>query len=181
MSGTHSETINLSSLGLVSGAYYDVTFVAKDLAGNTSTSAPISIKFDSVGPSIVSITPFGPQGILGIVNPTFAWLSTTDNGGNGSGVKGYKLRVYTGSTTYTTWHSCTGSYAEYDIASGAILSQQITLANLYNYAWSLRAYDQMENVGSTSSCDTFYINTNVPSFSLASITDTVLNSTTYTK
>ena len=96
-------------------------------------------------------------------------------------MKGYKLRVYTGSTVYTTWHSCTGSYVEHDIASGAVLSQQVTLANLYNYAWSVLAYDNMENVGTVSSCDTFYINTDVPSFSLSSITDTVLNSTTYTK
>lgn len=155
--------------------------VVKDLAGNTTTSSPVSIKFDGVGPSITTINAFGPQSILGILNPTFTWLATTDNSGNGSGIKGYRLRVYTGSTTYTTWHSCTGSYAEYDTLSGSVLSRQITLANLSNYAWSVVAYDNMENIGTASSCDTLYINTNVPSFSLASITDTVLNSTSFTK
>lgn len=39
----------------------------------------------------------------------------------------------------------------------------------------------MENVGTMSSCDNFYINTDVPNFSAASIKDTVLNSTAYTK
>lgn len=48
LTGSRSQTINLASLGLVSGAFYDVTFVAKDVAGNTSISTPISIKFDNV-------------------------------------------------------------------------------------------------------------------------------------
>ncbi len=39
----------------------------------------------------------------------------------------------------------------------------------------------MENIGTISSCDNFYINTDVPSFSASSITDTILNSTSYTK
>lgn len=181
LAGSHTETINLVSLGLVSGVYYDVTFIAKDLSWNNTTSTPINIKFDNVGPSIVSTHTFWPQSVLGIGNPTFSWFTTTDDSGNGSWVKGYNLRIYTGSTTYTSWQSCTGTYTETIITNPAQLSQQITLANLYNYAWTVSAYDNMENMGTLSSCDNFYINTNVPSFSTTSITDTILGSTTYTK
>ncbi|EKD30047.1 MAG: BNR repeat-containing glycosyl hydrolase [uncultured bacterium (gcode 4)] len=180
-SWAHSETVNLSSLGLVSGTYYEASLIAKDLSWNTTTSAPITIKFDNVGPSIVSLNPFWPNKVFGLLAPTFTWFSTTDDSGNWSGVKWYKLRVYTGSTTYTSWKTCTGAYVEYTHADLGSLSKSITLSNLYNYAWGAYAYDNMENVGTISSCDNFYINTDVPSFSASSITDTVLNSTSYTK
>lgn len=179
--GTHTETVNLASLGLVSGAYYDANLIAKDTAGNTATSSALRIKFDNTGPSIVSINPFGPNKVFGILMPTFTWLGTTDDGGNGSGVKGYRVRIYTGTNTYTDWKTCTGTYTEYTHTDLVSLSHDITLANLSNYAWGVYAYDNMENIGTFSSCDNFYINTNVPNFSSSSITDTVLNSTSYTK
>ncbi|MDD5213779.1 MAG: lamin tail domain-containing protein [Candidatus Gracilibacteria bacterium] len=179
--GSHTEHINLASLGLVSGTYYEVRFIAQDLIGNNTISSPVTIKFDNAGPSIVNINPFGPQKVLGILNPTFTWLTSTDDSGNGSGVKGYKLRVYTGNTSYTSWNTCTGSYTEYNITNLLDLSKQATLANLYNYAWGVFAYDNMENIGTTSTCDNFYINNLVPSFSNSSITDTILNTTSYTK
>jgi len=173
--------VNLSSLGLVFGAYYDATLVAKDLAGNITTSSPVAVKFDNSGPSVVSINPFGPNKVFGILMPTFTWIGATDDGGNGSGLKGYKIRVYTGTNTFADWKTCTGSFMEYTHTDLVSLSHDITLANLSNYAWGVFAYDNMENVGTISSCDNFYINTNVPNFSAASMTDTVLNSTSYAK
>lgn len=158
-----------------------MSFIAKDLAGNSTTSQAIPIKFDHTGPSIVSINPLGPNRVFGLLTPTFTWLATTDDGGNGSGIKGYRVRVYTGTTTYTDWKTCTGAYTEYVHTDLNSLSKDITLLNLYNYAWAVSAYDNMENIGTISSCDNLYINTNVPNFSLTSITDTVLNSTSSTK
>ncbi len=178
---SHTENIDLNALWLVSWAYYEARLIAQDLNGNTNTSNPISIKFDNVGPSIVSISPFWAQKVLGILNPTFTWFSTTDDSWNWSGIKWYKLRVYTWNTTYTSWKTCTWTYSEYNITNLSNLSYQTTLANLYNYAWAVTAYDNMENIWTSSSCDNFYTNNLVPSFSNSSITDTVLNSITYAK
>ncbi|MDD4151216.1 MAG: hypothetical protein PHR68_01250, partial [Candidatus Gracilibacteria bacterium] len=180
-SGTHTISIDLASLGLISGAYYEAKLIATDLVGNNTNSSPISIKFDNSGPDIVSINPFGPNKVFGFLAPTFTWISASDNSGNGSGVKGYKIRIFTGTNTYTDWKTCTGSYTDYVHTDLNSLSKDITLSNLYNYARGVYAYDNMENIGTISSCDNFYINTNVPGFSNASIKDTVLNSTSYTK
>lgn len=129
----------------------------------------------------MSINSFGPNKVFGILMPTFTWIGATDDGGNGSGVKGYKIRVYAGTNTYADWKTCTGSFTEYTHTDLVSLTKDITLANLSNYAWGVYAYDNMENVGTISSCDNFYINTDIPNFSSASITDTVLNNTSYTK
>lgn len=180
-SWSHTESVNLATLWLVSWTTYEARLIASDLLGNTTTSSPVTIIFDNAWPNIVNINPFGLQRVLGILNPTFTWLSSTDDYWNGSWVKWYKLRVYTWDTTYTSWKTCDWAYNEYNITNLADLSSQTTLANLYNYAWSVTAYDNMENIWTVSTCDNFYINNLVPSFSNNSITDTVINSTSYTK
>lgn len=99
---------------------------------------------------------------------------TTDDNGNGSGVKGYKLLVYSGST-------CTGTPTTTTITNPVTLSTQITLANLSHYAWTIYAYDHMENTGGLSTCDDFTIDTSVPNISSLAIKDGGGNALLYVK
>lgn len=166
---------DLAGLGLVSWSYYDVQVIGKDLVWNQGVSSTISnIKYDANWPSIISITPFGPNWVVWVLNPTFQWLSTTDNSWNGSWVKWYKFLLYNAT-------SCTWSATTTDISDPATLQYQTTLANLNNYAWTIYAYDNMWNTWWLSTCDNFNVNTSIPTLASASIRDTILNSTSYTK
>ena len=53
--------------------------------------------------------------------------------------------------------------------------------NNADYSWKISATDNMDNIGAATSCDDFHIDTNVPVITLQKITDTNLNSVTYTK
>ncbi len=180
-SGSKSINIDLNTLPLVSWSYYDVKLVAVDKAWNISNSTPINIKFDNTWPWIPNITPIWPNKVIWVLAPNFVWLSVSDDSWNWSWVKWYKLRVFNWSSVYWTWNSCTWSYTDYDHTDLVTLTKSLTLVNQNNYAWWIFAYDNMWNVWQLSNCDNFYIDTNIPSFSLWSITDTVLNSISYTK
>ncbi|MCK9272252.1 lamin tail domain-containing protein [Candidatus Gracilibacteria bacterium] len=171
-SGAHTISINLVTLGLVSGAYYDLQFIGKDLAGNLGSSSTIStIKFDNVGPAIITLNPVG---IVGITNPTLTWLSTIDDSGNGSGVGGYTLKIFSGS-------NCSTFLSQTGITDPITLQYQTLLADMLGYSWNIVAYDKVSNIGTTSTCDNFTINTSIPVISGIVVKNDSLSPISYTK
>lgn len=170
--GAHTISVNLVSLWLVSGTYYDMQFIGKDLAWNVWSSTTIStIKFDNVWPAIMSLTPIW---ISWITDPFFNWLATTDDDGNWSGVGGYTLKIFSGAT-------CSTLLSQTWITDPLTLQYQILLADMRDYAWNIVAYDKVSNVWTTSACDSFSVNTTIPVISNLSIKNNGWTPITYTK
>ncbi|EKD65782.1 MAG: BNR repeat-containing glycosyl hydrolase [uncultured bacterium (gcode 4)] len=169
--GVHSVDINLVSLWLVSGTTYDMKITGQDLAGNSVTSGAITVKFDNVWPVIMSLSPIW---ISWITDPFFNWLATTDDGGNWSGVGGYTLKIFSGST-------CTTLLSQTGITDPITLQYQVLLADMRDYAWNIVAYDNMSNLWTTSACDSFSVNTSIPVISSLSIKNNWGTPITYTK
>lgn len=171
-SGSHNFDLNLASIWLVEWTYYNIQFIWKDLAWNSNNSNTInSLKFDNVWPAIMTITPVGT---VWLTNPILGWIWTTDNNWYWVWVAWYNLKIY-------TWSSCSGSFSTTWITDPLVLQYQILLADMNNYSRNITPYDHLGNYGITSNCDSFVINTNIPSFSSTTIKDTVLNSTSYAK
>ncbi len=181
VSWTHNINVDLSSIWLVSWSYYEARFIATDLNWNISTSNAINIKYDNLWPWVPNILNKWPQKVIWVLTDDFSWFSVNDDNWNWSWVKWYKLRFFQWTSTFYDWKTCTWSYIDYDHTDLNSLTKNITLLNYQNYAWWVFAYDNMNNIWLLSSCDNFYIDTNVPNFSNTSIKDITINNTSYAK
>ncbi len=86
----------------------------------------------------------------------------------------YTLNVYSGT-------GCSGDAVRTQTGSSTSLTLSAALpADDADYSWTITPTDNLDNVGTTSACDDFSVNTAVPSLSDATITDTTLASTSYT-
>jgi len=173
-SWAHNISISLPSVWLVSWAYYDVKFVAKDVAWNTSYSNILSgIKYDNTWPSIPVITQLTT---LSTLTPTFNWAAALDDNWYWAWVRDYRITVYS-TTSCTVWNTFTGS-----TLVGLTYTLWVSLpTNDYDYCWNLYATDNMWNVWWSTTCDAFHVNTFQPVISWQKIKDATLNSTTYAK
>jgi len=173
-SGSHTVSVNLASLWLVSGAYYDVRFVVKDIAWNSAYSSYLSsIKFDNTGPSIPIITQLTT---LSTLTPTFNWAASLDDNGYWAWIKDYKITVYN-TNSCSAWNTFTGTtliWLTYTLGVSLPTNDQ-------DYCWNLYATDNMWNIGWSTTCDAFHVNTLLPVISWQQIKDTTINSTNYTK
>lgn len=170
--GAHSGSIDLTTLGLVAGAYYDVHISGADQAGNIVTSSTISpIKFDNIGPGAPNITQLTT---LGTLIPTFNWLAPTDNNGNGAGVKEYHINLYNGL-------ACVSLNSPFIVSGLLSYTLSGSLTDRTNYSWNITAYDYLGNAGTVASCDDFLVDTTVPVISSQKITNTDISSVFYIK
>lgn len=169
LSGTHIQDVDLVAIWLVSGTIYDMKLIGQDLAGNSVTSSAISVKFDNVWPAASTLTD-APN--TSSQTPTLSWSASTDDSWNGSGVKDYILRIFNNSNcswgAIQTLTSATNSKATNSLSNGT-------------YSWNVYALDNMWNIGTTSSCDSFLVDTTIPTIDNQKITNTNNNSTTFTK
>jgi len=172
--GSHTLVVDLNSstLALVSGTTYSFRLVVEDLAGHGVLSNYVdNVIYDAVGPSAPNI----PNLILfGITNPLLSWLASSDNFGNGSGVKQYVLRVFTGNNT------CSTAGTTYTL-SGNVLNYQLVGLVTNSYSWSIYGVDNMNNTGTLSTCDDFVVDTAIPTIISPQITNTNTSSTHYAK
>lgn len=171
LSWSHTQVIDLKALWLVDWTTYSANFITNDSAWNTATTQTISnIKFDSVWPSASTLTTLD---ITSNPTPTFTWSASSDNSWNWSWVKEYTLKIF-------NWNVC--SWTAVQTYTVTTTSKAITssLAN-WTYSWNITPKDNMNNVWTTSSCDDFVVDINIPEVQNISIKDTVINSTSYTK
>ena len=169
-SGSHTISVDLASVGLVSGTTYSVQINGKDAANNAGSSNTIAgLAFDNVGPTTPTLT---TQANTSSTTPTLAWSASTDDSGSGSGVKQYTLRLYSGG-------SCGGSALQTFTPTST--SQTVSTLTNGTYSWNVYTTDNALNVGSTSSCSSFTVDTSSPTISSQLITDMTSSSTTYTK
>ena len=168
--GSDSISVNLVTLGLISGTTYSVQLSGRDLAGNVGSSSTIAgIAFDDTGPTAPTLT---TQANTSNTTPTLVWSASTDDSGSGSGIKQYDLTLFNGA-------SCGGSSVQ-SFVTGALSQTVSALAN-GTYSWVVYALDNMLNVGTTSSCSSFTVDTSSPTITSPLITDMSSSSTTYTK
>ncbi len=172
---SHNITIQINSntssneVLLTCGTLYNVQFIWKDAAWNSSSSQIIwNIWFDNCSPD----TPIQKElTIEGSNNIDLSWNASLDDNSNGSWVRDYTVELFSGSWCVTP--NSTFSWV-------TTTSQSVNLTN-WIYSWSVKAIDNIWNESSFSSCDDFEVNSNIPTFSNTSITDTIISNTSYAK
>lgn len=170
LSGSHIQDVDLVAIWLVSGVTYDMKITWQDLATNSVTSSAIVVKFDNIGPTAPTLID-APN--TSSQTPTLSWSASTDDNGNGSWVKEYVLRVFN-SVNCSGWLLQTLTSATHSKATNSLTNG--------TYSWNVYAVDNMGNIGAISSCDTFLIDTTIPTIENQKITDlNNNNSTSFTK
>jgi hypothetical protein len=154
---------------LVSWTTYNMYLYWEDLAWNSVTSSWITVKFDNVWPSQTSII---DTLNTSSTTPTLSWTAPSDDSWNGSWVWSYVVKVYSSS-------DCSWS-ATQTLTSATVSKTTNTLSN-WTYSWNVYAVDNVWNIWTTSTCDSFTVDTSIPTITNLKITDTTLNSTTYAK
>lgn len=169
-SGSKSYSFNLDSLWLVCWTTYQLRLYWKDIAQNVwYTDYITSLTYDNCGPAAATLTDYTT---IWTWNLTLAWSAPLDDNGYWAWLKNYTLKLYNGS-------NCSSLNNTYSAITTT--SKEITWLANWDYSWNLIAYDQLSNTGSTSSCDNFTVDTNVPVISSQIIKDTSLNNFSYTK
>lgn len=170
VSWNHTQTLDLVSLWLVSWTTYDMKVVWQDLATNSVTSNAISVKFDNVWPTVPVLTDAQNTSSQ---TPTLSWSASTDDSGNGSWVKEYIIKIFNSA-------DCSG-WALQTLTS-TTTSKATNSLNNGTYSWNVYGVDNMWNIWTTSSCDSFLVDTTIPTIDNQKITDlNNNNSTSFTK
>lgn len=164
----HTQTISLSGF-LLPGSHYNLVLEGQDLAWNSITTSPISIKFDNVWPLAPALTQL-PN--TSNPTPTLSWSAAIDNNGNGAWVKEYVVKIY-------SWTACESAPIQ-TLQTNTLSKQTSTLVN-GNYAWNVTAIDNMWNNWDVSECWKFIVDTTIPTISQEKISDILLSSTQFTK
>lgn len=165
-SKTRDLTLNWT---LVSWTTYNMYLYWEDLAWNSVTSTWITVKFDNVWPAQTSII---DTLNTSSTTPTLSWTAPTDDSWNGSWVWSYVVKVYNSSDCSWT--------ATQTLSSSTVSKTTNALTN-WTYSWNVYAVDNVWNIWTTSTCDSFIVDTSIPTITNLKITDTTLNSTTYGK
>lgn len=163
-----TQDLTLSWL-LVSWVTYNMTLVWQDLAGNSVTSSWITIKFDNVWPTkpVLNNAPNTSS-----TTPTVSWSASSDDSWNWSWVKEYILKLYSNnncSSTATQTHNVSWT------------SKALNTLTNWTYSFNVQAVDNMWNLSTISDCDDFVVDTSIATIANFKITDTTLNSTSFTK
>lgn len=167
--GAHVQAIDLVALGLTSGTTYSVKVVWEDGAWNSQESTSFSLKFDTTWPSKPILI---PQENTSNATPTLSWNASSDDGGHGSWVKEYILKVF-------VWNMCSGNPLQTHITSWT--SQILISLSNGTYSWSVTPKDHMENMWEASLCGSFLLDTSLPTILNFKATDTLLASSSFTK
>lgn len=168
-SWAHTKDIDVPWLTLVCWTTYKISLTPQDTAWNTADASEIAnFSYDNCGPSTPTLNEFTTSWNTDV---DFSWNASTDDSGNGSWVKNYKLEIF-------TWNDCSTSNQVID--SIATTNKTVTLTT-WDFSWKITARDNMDNLSEASACSNFSVNTNVPAFSNETITDTNLTSTAFTK
>ncbi len=119
-------------------ASHSLTAVARDAAGNTTTSSTVSVTVNNTSPDTTA--PSVPANLhttaTALSSISLAWSASTDNSG-GSGVAGYKL-YRGGSLIATITGTSTLSYTDAGLSSNT------------NYSYTISAYDVAGNESAQS-------------------------------
>ncbi|MEF2175778.1 MAG: lamin tail domain-containing protein, partial [Candidatus Absconditabacteria bacterium] len=167
--GNHSKQIQLSGLNLTCGTIYNGKIFGTDMNGNTSNSNNITnIGYDNCPPSSPVLNQVST---LGTGNTTLNWSASIDDFGNGSGIKYYQFSLYNGT-------GCNSINTT--INNGNVASKAISVPD-GSYSWNVYSVDNMNNKSQNSVCDDFNVDSTIPAISNSSITDTILNSSQFTK
>jgi len=171
LSWSKIKNIDLNTLNLISWTNYKVKIIWTDLASNfTQTPSIQNIIYDNNPPDKVVLNNIW---LISNNTPTLTWNTGIDDFWNGSWIKNYNLSVY-------NWLNC--SWVINQQYSTTLTSQLLTtLPNIADYSWNVYAVDNMSNTWAISNCDTFRVDTSVPSFSNSTIKDTTLNNINYLK
>lgn len=163
-----TQDLTLSWL-LVSWVTYNMTLVWQDLAGNSVTSSWITIKFDNVWPTkpVLNNAPNTSS-----TTPTVSWSASSDDSWNGSWVKEYILKLYSN-------NNCSSTAAQTHNVSWT--SKALNTLTNWTYSFNVQAVDNMWNLSTVSDCDDFVVDTSIATIANFKITDTTLNSTSFTK
>ncbi len=163
-----TQAVTLSWL-LVSGTTYDMKLIWEDLAGNTVTSSAVSVKFDNVWP-VASVLTDAPN--TSSTTPTLSWIAPSDDSWNWSWVKDYTIKVY--STSDCSWSAI-------QTLNSTTTSKATNALTNWTYSWNVIANDNMWNIWTVSNCDSFIVDTTIPTISNGKITDTTITSTSFAK
>ncbi|MBW7954500.1 hypothetical protein H3C61_01675 [Candidatus Gracilibacteria bacterium] len=166
-SGNHNETISLSGL-LVSGTKYNMKIIGEDLAGNSVNTGSIIVGFDNTGPSKPTLI---HRENTSSTTPILTWNASNDDSGNGSGVDKYILKIYNG-------NSCAGG--EIQTLESTTTSKNTNSLTNGTYSWNLSPIDKLGNIGQISNCDSFLVDTTIPTIENLLIKDLNINSTSFT-
>jgi hypothetical protein len=154
---------------LVSWTNYNMYLYWEDLARNSVTSNWVTVKFDNVWPTQTTLN---HTSNTSSTTPTLSWNSPTDDSWNGSWIWSYSIRIYNNSDcSWTPIQSLTSSTT----------SKSTNSLSNWTYSWNVYAIDNVWNIWITSNCDSFLVDTSIATISNLSITDTTLNSTSFTK
>jgi hypothetical protein len=165
-----SKNVNLAlSWVLVSGTNYNMYLYWEDLAGNSTTSTWITVKFDNIWPAKTIITD-APN--TSSTTPTLSWSAPSDDSWNGSWVGSYVLNLYNSS-------DCSGSPSQ-TLTSSTTSKATNSLSN-WTYSWKVQAIDNVWNIWTISDCDSFMVDTSIATISNLKITDTTLSGTLFSK
>ena len=172
---SHNTTIEIDSdtnsneVLLTCGTIYSAQLIWKDSAWNSTSSNTISnIGFDNCSPDIPVQNELNLEWAA---NFDLTWNASLDDNGNGSGISSYTVELF-------SWSWCSTPHTSFSWVTTT--SQTVSLSN-WNYSWNIKAYDNIWNESSLSTCDNFEVNSNIPTFSNQSITDTVLVNSSYAK
>lgn len=164
-----TNSVDLSTISLTCGSTYQVRVYWQDISNNVWSSSYITwIAYDECWPTAPTLTNLTTSWTWDVV---FSWTASTDDSWNWAWVKDYTLKVF-------SWSSCSTLINSYTWQTWTSATK--TLTN-WNYSWNLVAIDNMYNTWTTSSCDDFTVNTQVPTISNSSIIDTTISSSLYAK
>lgn len=168
---SHDIDIDLKDLWLVDWTIYEARFIYRDLAWNNGIVKTIpNIWFDSVWPNAPTINTLS---VTSNPRPNFSWNIPSDNNWNGSWIKEYVLTIFDDESCAWT------SVQTYTVSTNS----KIIDSDLpdWSYSWNVYAVDNVLNIWTTSSCDNFIVDSEVPEINNISIKDTVINSTAFTR
>lgn len=167
--GNKNINIDLAQIGLVNGAFYTVKMEGRDGGNNYTSTTATTVKYDASAPDTVVLI---AQNDTSNPTPTLSWNVPSDNGGNGSGIESYTVSLFNNLTCAST-----------AIQTSVVTSPSFTPTTLSNgnYSFLVTAKDRMGNVSSASSCETFEVDTTIPTISQLTLQDQVIPSTLYTK
>lgn len=145
---------------------YNVRIFAKDQNGLSSFSTPLTnIAFDDCAPSLPILTEIET---VGSTTVDFAWSASSDDLGNGSGVKDYTVNIYSDT-------ACSALHSTINVGTN---SHSTTLTD-WDFSWEVIANDNAGNSSNKTACDEFAIDSTIPSISNMAITDTTISSINY--
>jgi endoglucanase len=160
-------TTNLNTTTLANGTH-TITAIARDGAGNTTTSSTISFTVNNASPPPPDTTaPSTPTGLSSpsktTTTATITWNASTDTGTNPSGVAGYRIYKNGSGTALTS------------ILVGSPLSYTDTgLTAGTTYTYKVSAYDNAGNESSQSTALSVTTNTNpAPTVSISASPTTI--------